>query len=71
MRLFRDEEHVRRAYDELGALFAPAQLWTLAQRWYGDRLDPDWTPHTRERNQADLAAAGLTGEFFELPQASR
>jgi hypothetical protein len=67
MRLFRDEEHVRRAYATEGALFAPAQLWPLAQRWYGDRLDPDWVPHTRERNQADLAAAGLTGAFFELP----
>ena len=70
MRLFRDEEHVRRAYEESGALFSPAQLWTLARRWYGDRLDPDWTPHTRERNQADLAAAGLSGAFFELSQAS-
>lgn len=38
MRLFRDEEHVHRAYDEPGAIFSPAQLWQLAQRWYGDRL---------------------------------
>jgi hypothetical protein len=71
MRLFRGEEHVRRAYDEPGAIFAPDTLWELAQRWYGDRLDPGWTPHTRERNQADLAASGLRGPFFELPQASR
>lgn len=67
MRLFRDEEHVRRAYDEPGAVFSPTQLWHLAQRWYGDRLRPDWVPHTRERDQADLAAAGLTGPFFDLP----
>ena len=67
MRLFRDEGHVRRAYGEPGAIFSPVQLWQLAQRWYGDRLRPDWTPHTRERNQADLAAAGLTGPFFALP----
>jgi hypothetical protein len=66
MRLFRGEEHVRRAYDHPGELFLPAQLWTLAQRWYGDRLDPDWEPHTRERNQAELEAAGLTGPFWEL-----
>lgn len=68
MRLFRDEEHVRRAYDEPGGIFAPTQLWELARRWYGDRLDPDWTPHSRARNQADLEAAGLTSPFFELPQ---
>jgi hypothetical protein len=66
MRLFRAEEHVRRAYDHPGETFAPAQLWTLAQRWYGDRLDPDWQPHARGRNQADLEAAGLTGPFWEL-----
>ena len=66
MRLFRDEEQVRCAYDKPGAIFSASQLWTLAQRWYGDRLEPDWTPHTRERNQADLAAAGLTGQFWEV-----
>jgi hypothetical protein len=67
MRLFRDEEHVRRVYPEPGATFGVEQLWTLARRWYGDRLDPGWTPHDRARNQADLAAAGLTGPFWELP----
>jgi hypothetical protein len=66
MRLFRDEEHVRSLYSEPGAIFTPTQLWVLAQSWYGDRLDPDWTPHTRERMQADLARAALTGPFFEL-----
>lgn len=66
MRLFRDEEHVARTYDRPGAVFSVPQLWTLAQAWYGDRLDPEWTPHSRERNQADLEAAGLTGPFFEL-----
>jgi hypothetical protein len=67
MRLFRDEEHVARTYDQPGQTFLPTQLWTLAQAWYGDRLEPEWVPHDRERNQADLAAAGLTGPFFELP----
>jgi hypothetical protein len=67
MRLFRDEEHVQRSYDTPGVVFAPAQLWTLAHRWYGDRLEPNWVPHDRARNQADLDAAGLTGEFWQLP----
>jgi hypothetical protein len=67
MRLFRDEEHVRRSYDAPGAIFSVAHLWSLAQRWYGDRLDPDWTPHSRARNQADLAAVGLRGTFWQLP----
>jgi len=67
MRLFRDEEHVHRSYGAPGAMFSVRQLWTLAQRWYGDRLDPGWTPHDRTRNQADLAAAGLHGDFWQLP----
>lgn len=71
MRLFRDEEHVRRSYDVPGAVFTLPQLWTLAQRWYGDRLDTDWTPHDRQRNQADLAAAGLYGHLWQLPSLAR
>lgn len=67
MRLFRDEEHVRHSYGAPGAVFPLSQLWTLAQRWYGDRLNPDWIPHDRARNQGDLAAAGLTGGFWQLP----
>ena len=66
MQLFRDEEHVRRVYDDPGAVFSLPQLWTLAQRWYGDRLDPEWTPHDRARNQHDLSAASLDGEFWQL-----
>ena len=66
MRLFRDEEHIANVYDKPGASCSAAQLWTLAQRWYGDRLEQDWTPHTGERMQAELAAAGLNGAFWEL-----
>jgi len=35
--------------------------------WYGDRLDPQYEPHTREHNQALLEACGLTGPFWALP----
>ena len=66
MRLFRSEEHVRRAYDEPGFVFPTAQLWRLAEAWYRDRLDPDWTPRTRDEHQAVLASVGLTGGFWRL-----
>ncbi|HEX2267017.1 MAG TPA: hypothetical protein VHI97_02285 [Actinomycetota bacterium] len=42
------------------------RLSELAHAWYGDRLAPDWTPHTREQNQAILDALGLTGPFWRL-----
>lgn len=42
-------------------------VWNLAQAWYGDRLHPDFTLHTREHNQALLNDRGLTGAFWQLP----
>ena len=44
-----------------------ATLHQLAIPWYGDRLDPDYEPHSREHNQALLDACGLTGPFWALP----
>jgi hypothetical protein len=68
MNLFRSEEHVERwlAGRQPGATIPVTQLSDLAHAWYGDRLAPDWTPHTREQNQAILDSVGLTGEFWRL-----
>ena len=62
MRLFRSEEQL----PDGGASMPVDQLWRLARAWYGDRLDPDWRPRTRDESQAVLASLGLTGEFWEL-----
>lgn len=69
MNLFRSEEHVERwlAGREPGATIPVDQLADLASAWWGDRLASDWTPHTREQNQAILDRVGLTGEFWRLP----
>ena len=61
MRLLRSEEVSE------GALVELPKLLRLARRWYGDRLDPDWRPRTRDQSQAILRDVGLTGEFWELP----
>ena len=50
-----------------GELVDIATLRELARRWYGDRLDPDWRPRTREQSQAILDAVGLRGDFWRLP----
>ena len=39
------------------------KLVELAYAWWGDRLAPEWRPHTREQNQAILDRLGLTGPF--------
>ena len=70
MNLFRSEEHVSQwlaasGYDGGATITAP-KLWELAVAWWGDRLSPDWRPHTREQNQAILESLGLTGAFWRL-----
>ena len=63
MRLLRSEGE---ASGE-GELMSVQQLEALASAWYGDRLDPEWRPRTRDESQRLLADVGLTGEFWELP----
>ena len=69
MNLFRSEEHVQRwlAGRSPGATLPVSRLSALAHAWWGDRLAPAWTPHTREQNQTILDSLGLTGPFWELP----
>lgn len=50
-----------------GALIGVPQLWELANVWYGDRLDPEWQPRTRDESQRLLADVGLDDPFWELP----
>jgi len=69
MHLFRSEEHITRWLDGRppGATIDAAKLSELAHAWWGDRLEPHWTPHTRDRNQAILSGLGLDGDFWVLP----
>ena len=49
-----------------GALVDTERLWRLALPWYGDRLDPDYAPHSAAHRRRLLANAGLTGPFWTL-----
>ena len=68
MLLFRSEDHLERwlAGRRKGATIPITKLAELADAWWGDRLDPEWQPHTREQNQAILTRLGLTGSFWDL-----
>ena len=68
MNLFRSEEHIDRWLEGRtpGATISVTKLSELAHAWYGDRLAPDWTPHSLEQNQAILDRIGLTGPFWRL-----
>ena len=50
-----------------GAVVPVEQVWRLAGPWYADRLDENWSPRTGETMERLLGAAGLTGEFWQLP----
>lgn len=71
MRLFRSEEEIDawcRAHQlPRGATLGLDTLRALAQRWYGDRLDPDWRPRSASESQRILEQVGLTDEFWRLP----
>ena len=69
MNLFRSEEHVRHWLGDRspGTTIPVTTLAALAMAWWGDRLSPEWRPHTREQNQAILDRLELTGEFWRLP----
>jgi hypothetical protein len=68
MLLFRSEDHLQRwlAGRRKGETISITKLAELAEAWWGDRLDPEWRPHTREQNQAILTRLGLTGPFWDL-----
>ena len=68
MLLFRSEAHVDQwlAGRERGAVIPITKLAELGARWWGDRVSPDWQPHTREQNQAILDEIGLTDSFWRL-----
>jgi hypothetical protein len=63
MLLFRSEEEIG---EPRGGVMTTAQLHDLAQRWYGDRMDPEWRPRTVQQSQAILDSVGLTGAFWRL-----
>ena len=63
MRLLRSEDDA----SGRGETMSLSQLEALATAWYGDRLDPDWRPRTRDESQRVLADVGLDGPFWELP----
>jgi len=68
MLVFRSEAHLENwlAGRAGGATLPIGKLSQLAYAWWGDRVAPNWRPHTREQNQAILDSLGLTGDFWRL-----
>jgi hypothetical protein len=68
MNLFRSEEHITRwlAGRTAGATIDVIKLSELAHAWWRSRLDPNWTPRSRQESQAILHDLGLTSPHWQL-----
>ena len=68
---FRSEDEVVRWCERQGrvrgATVAIDVLFELSRPWYRDRLDPNRVKPSRDRLQSFLTGAGLTDEFWTLP----
>jgi hypothetical protein len=69
MLFFRSEETLNQwlaAKDaERGAVLSIPQLWELSQRWYHNRLEPEYHGRTTEQVQEIFKAVGLTSDFWQ------
>lgn len=70
MLFFRSEEDLHIWLDtrkvKRGAVFAIPQLWDLSQRWYSNRMSPDYHGRTMEEAQEIFKENGLTSEFWQV-----
>jgi hypothetical protein len=70
IRLFCSRSHVeawaRAGPHPIGQVITQATMWRLAWPWYGNRLDPGWTPRPVAAAQRILGQCGLSGDFWRL-----
>ena len=68
MLFFRSEEALEQwlasKQKERGAVFALPKLWELSQRWYHNRLSPDYHGRSAEQVEQIFKEADLTSEFW-------
>lgn len=71
IRMFCNTDHAKRwtldHAPDSGYIADAVTVWRLAGPWYGDRVHPDFQPHTREHNQQLLEDVGLIGPCWNLP----
>jgi len=69
MLFFRSEENLARwlvsKKAARGATLSIDQLWELSQRWYQDRLSPEYHGRTMKQVQEIFKRVGLTSAFWQ------
>jgi len=49
-----------------GAVLSIPQTWKLSQRWYHNRMSPDYHGRTTEQVQEVFKEVGLTSGFWKM-----
>jgi hypothetical protein len=69
MLLFRSEEIIddwcAATREPRGETLLLEQVWTLAQAWYGDRMDPGFRGRTIEQAVEIFSRVGLRSDFWK------
>jgi hypothetical protein len=69
MLFFRSEElldaWLTSHHTQRGAVLSIPEVWELSQRWYHNRMSPDYHGRNMEQIQAIFKEAGLTAEFWQ------
>jgi hypothetical protein len=69
MLFFRSEETLNQwlasQHAQRGAVLSIPQLWELSQRWYHNRLSPEYHGRTMEQVQEIFKEVGLTSSFWK------
>jgi hypothetical protein len=70
MLLFRAEANIaawcQQQQVPQGQILTLDQVWQLSQRWYGDRLSPDFVGRSAEQVEAIFHEVGLIDSFWRL-----
>lgn len=70
MLVFENTEQVhewsRRHGIPVGDIQPVAKIWSFAQRWYGNHLDPNWEKWTSAEAKAIFTTFGLTSDTWNL-----
>ena len=71
MLFFRSEELLDQWLEskqlKRGTVLSLPQIWELSQRWYQDRMSPDYHGRTADQVQEIFKETGLTSEFWKVP----
>ena len=73
MRFFRSEYALRMWQTEqqqfAGEMLDVSQIWALSQRWYSNRLAPDFRGRTVAQIEEIFRSLNLTSRFWYLDEA--